>query len=321
MRRLTFTFLMIASGVATNAQLTNGDLESWTSNQWSTTPSGSGTTYDEPGPNITRTTHFLRSINAVNDLPSPLTVPLSCWKTDTSHGGLYAARVRSQQFVSYFIPGFIGTGDIDISAQTLYLGRPYTSQPNSFSAWYKYAPAGSDSAKFEVIFTKYDALNLVSVPIGYGSSTILSATPSWTNVQFNITWDTIAAPDTVIIIAASSGGYDMANFLASVGQPGSKLWVDDMMLNAGFVGTDEEVINNHVTIYPNPSSDYVNISTTDLAADLYVFLYDMNGKQVMSKQMNGNNSQLDISNLPNGVYGVVIQDNFNLIHRSRIIKK
>ena len=311
MRRLTFTFLLFASVVmAANAQLTNGDLETWT-------PFTGSTNYDEPGTGATRTAHFLRTLNELNDI----TGPLSCYKTDTSHGGIYAARIKSVTFFGYFIPGFLGTGDINFGASTLYLGRQYTSQPNSFSTWYKYAPVGGDSAKFEVIFTLYDALNMVSNPIGYGSSTILTGTSTWTNLQFNITWDTIAAPDTAIIIASSSGGYDINNFLASAGQIGSQLWVDDMTLQMGFASTDPEYINKNVNIYPNPSSDFVNISLADLPQDLKLFVYDMNGKQVLVKVMNSNNYLLDISTLPNGMYGVVIQDNFNLIHRSRIIKK
>lgn len=322
MRKLTFTFLLFTSGaLAINAQLTNGDLETWTSNQWSTVPTGSGTTYDEPGSGTNRAAHFLRSINQVNDLPSPLTVPLSCWKSDTAHSGLYSARLRSQQFTSYFIPGFIGTGDIDIVAQTLYLGRPYTAQPDSFSSWYKYAPVGGDSAKFEVMFTKYDALNQVSNMIGHGSAVILSGTSTWTNVKFPITWTSAQAPDTAIIIAASSGGYNLSNFLASLGEVGSKLWVDDMTLWSGNIGIDEEeYINENVSIYPNPATDFVQISTGSLPSDLKLFVYDMNGQQIISKIITGNNYVLDLTTLTSGVYGIVIQDNFNLIHRSRIIK-
>lgn len=325
MRRLTFTFLLFAAGaVVANAQLTNGDLETWTSAQWSTPPAGSGTTYNEPGSGTTRTTHFLRSINAVNDLPAPLTVPLSCWRSDTAHGGSYSARIKSQTFGPYFIPGFLGTGDIDIAAQTLYLGRQYTAQPDTFQAWYLYAPVSTDSAKFEVIFTEYDALNQVSNIVGYGSKAILTGTTgtTWQKVKFGITWSVGANPDTVKIIAAASGGYDLADFLNSTGQPGSQLWVDDMMLYSGNLGfSEEDYISNKVSIYPNPASDFINIATTDLPTDLKLFVYDMNGKMVMAKVMNSNNYQLEISELPNGVYGVVIQDNFSLIHRSKIIKK
>lgn len=325
MRRLTFTFLMFTAGaMVTNAQLTNGDLETWTNNQWSTTPSGSGNTYKEPGSGTNRTTHFLRTINAVNDLAFPLTVPLSCWQSDTAHGGLYSARIKSQIFGPYFIPGFLGTGDIDIAAQTLYLGRPYTATPDTFQAFYLYAPVNDDSAKFEVIFTQYDALNQVSNIVGYGSQAILSATTgtNWQQVKFGITWTLGAAPDTVKIIAASSGGYDLADFLNSSGDAGSQLWVDDMTLYSGNIGINEEdYISNKVSIYPNPATDFVNISTTDLPTNLKLFVYDMNGKMIMSKTMNSNNYQLEISELPNGVYGVVIQDNFNLIHRSKIVKK
>src|SRR5687767_11965417 len=120
MRRFTFTILLITSALlTTNAQLTNGDLETWFG--------FTGTTnYDEPGGNAARTSHFLRTLNELNDI----TGPVSVWKTDTAHGGSFAARIRSTTFASYFIPGFLGTGDINFGAATMYLGRQYTSQPN-----------------------------------------------------------------------------------------------------------------------------------------------------------------------------------------------
>jgi len=322
MRKLTFTLFTFSSLVVANAQLNNGNLETWVSNQWSPNPpAGSGTTYNEPGSGTTRTTHFFRTLNELNDLPSPLTIPQSCWRTDTAHEGSYAARVRSQQFSSYFIPGFLGTGDIDIASQTLYLGRQYTSHPDSFSTWYKYAGVGGDSAKFEVSFTKYDALNQVSNVIGHGSATILNNTSTWTQLKFAINWTSSDAPDTAIVIGAASGGYNLSNFLASVGDAGSQLWIDDMMLWSGNIGIEEEYINENVHIFPNPASDFVNITTTGLAQDLKLFVYDMNGKQIMAKVITGNSYLLDVTTLPNGVYGVVIQDNFNPIHRSKFIKK
>ncbi len=280
-----------------------------------------GTSYYEPGSGTTRTTHFFRSLNELNDLPSPLTIPQSCWRTDTAHSGSYAARVRSQLFTSYFIPGFIGTGDINITNQNIALGRQYTSHPDSFATWYKYAGAGGDSAKFEVTFTKYDALNQVSNVIGHGTASVLTNTSTWTRLSFGITWTSVDMPDTVVIIAASSGGYNLTNLLSSTGDPGSMLWVDDMMLWSGHIGIEEEYINENVHIFPNPATDFVNITTEGLASDLKLFVYDMNGKQIMAKQMQGNNYLLDVSELPNGVYGVVIQDNFNPIHRSKFIKK
>jgi hypothetical protein len=325
MRRLTFTLLFITSGaIVSNAQLTNGDLETWTNNQWSTVPTGSGNTYKEPGSGTNRANHFLRTINAVNDLPSPLTVPLSCWQSDTAHGGSFSARVKSQQFTTYFIPGFIGTGDIDIAAQTLHLGRQYTAHPDTFSAWYLYAPVNGDSAKFEVIFTLYDALNQVSNVIGHGSKTILNATSgtNWANAKFGITWTSASAPDTVKIIAASSGGYNLSNFLSSLGQVGSQLWVDDMMLYSGNLGVETpDYANNNVSIYPNPASDFVNITTTNLPANLNMYVYDIHGKQIMARVITDANYLLDISSLANGVYGVVIMDDASIIHRSKFIKK
>lgn len=323
MKRITFTLITLAlAGSISHAQMTNGDMENWFTQAWSVAgPSGSGNAYYEPGPDATRTGHFFRTLNEVADLPSPLTGPLTCSRSDTAHGGSYSARIQSTTLGTFFIPGFVGTGNIDIVQQTIHLGRPYTTRPNSFEAWYMYAPVGSDSAKFEVFFSKFNTLTQVSDVIGTGTATITSAASSWTNVGFNITWTAPDNPDTVVVIASSSGGYDLVNLFASAGEAGSMLWVDDMTLNAGFIGIEEDYINENVSIYPNPATDFINISTPNLPENLRYAIFDMNGKQLLTGRVNGNNSQVDISTLASGVYGLVIQDDFNLIHRTRIIKQ
>ena len=325
MRKITFTlFFAAASALVANAQVTNGDLETWTSAQWSTVPTGSGNSYLEPGTGTNRNLHFLRGLNQLNDLPGLLNIPKSCFRSDTAHGGSYSARVRSQQFTTYFIPGFLGTGDIDIQNQTLYLGRPYVSRPDSFSVWYLYAPVADDSAKFEVIFTKYDALNQQTNVIGHGSQVVLNATTgtNWQNVKFAIDWTSTDAPDTVQIIAAASGGYNLSDFLQSSGEVGSQLWVDDINLWSGHIGIENEYINLNVNIYPNPATDFVTISTGNLPSDMNITLFDVNGKQISSKNMNSNNYQLDVTGLATGVYAISITDSKNnLVHRSKFIKK
>jgi hypothetical protein len=311
MRRLTFTFLLFtAATLTTQAQLTNGDLETWTYAQWSTPPTGSGNSYDEPGSGTNRTTHFLRSLNALNDLGSGLAIPVSCFKTDTAHGGSYAARIRSQQYLSYFIPGFLGTGDINIASQTLNLGRPYTAHPDSFSTWYKYAGVGGDSARFEVIFTLYDALNQVSVPIGYGRADVKTNTSTWTKLKFGIQWDTVAAPDTAIIIAASSGGYNLSNFLSSTGDPGSQLWIDDMTLWSGFVGIDDclDVHLPELLVYPNPTTDQLYLGLGYCEGTPFNWtIKDIRGAEISNGNSDGLQTMIDVSTLAYGTYIVQLQ--------------
>ena len=72
------------------------------------------------------------------------------------------------------------------------------------------------------------------------------------------------------------------------------------------VGIATEYSNN-ITLYPNPTSGLLNLELTDLEGDVMklVRVVDLNGKEMVSftnVNLNDNNSQIDISDLSDGVY-------------------
>ena len=74
----------------------------------------------------------------------------------------------------------------------------------------------------------------------------------------------------------------------------------DALAAVNAVGDDgvEEIDNEEVVIYPNPVDDIVMIETHGRASLQNVIIYDVNGRKVLSTS----ESQIDISNLPNGIY-------------------
>jgi len=309
MRKLTFTLLMIAGsyGLST-AQVPNGGLE-----RWRQFTGGNLNTYYDLDTNSDRNNSFLRTLNEINDVPV-VPGPLTAFRCDTAHTGIYSARLRTSTFASILVPGFLGTGNVDLPNQTIYLGRQYTQRPDRFTAWYMYSPVSGDSAAFEVYFTQGGSV------VGSGKQVIHGTVATWTGVDFDIDWTSGATPDSVVIICASSAGYDLVDVTMSVGQIGSTMWVDDISLEFGGVGV-EEVDNGKVSIYPNPSADFININTIDLPSNLKLNIYDLSGKKVMSRLLNSNNEMIDISGLNSGTYLLVVQDAFNLIHRSKFIRQ
>lgn len=59
---------------------------------------------------------------------------------------------------------------------------------------------------------------------------------------------------------------------------------------------------NEVSIYPNPTSDYINIKTN--SPNISVEIYDITGKSVY----NGNENKVNVSDLKKGMYTVVVLD-------------
>ncbi len=72
-----------------------------------------------------------------------------------------------------------------------------------------------------------------------------------------------------------------------------------------------------LSVYPNPTSGLLNITTT--ASNGTVEVMNLMGQVVLSKQLNNGNNSIDISNLSNGVYSVQIMQN-NTLTVSKVIK-
>ncbi len=73
------------------------------------------------------------------------------------------------------------------------------------------------------------------------------------------------------------------------------------------------------SIAPNPASTVINIKFSTNLNNGSIALYDMLGKQVLIKDLNGNNEEiLDVSNLTNGIYLLKI-DSGNQSQTKRVI--
>jgi len=67
--------------------------------------------------------------------------------------------------------------------------------------------------------------------------------------------------------------------------------------------TEEEELTD-VTIYPNPATDYIQLSVSDKLTNKEVTIYDLAGNLVLKTKINtsANESILDINRLPKGIY-------------------
>lgn len=92
----------------------------------------------------------------------------------------------------------------------------------------------------------------------------------------------------------------------------------DALAAVNAVGDDgvEEIDNEEVVIYPNPVDDIVMIETHGRASLQNVIIYDVNGRNVLSTS----ESQIDISNLPSGVYLMKIESSDGIFYK-KIIKE
>ena len=311
MKKAILFISTLSLGFSLSAQpIVNGDVESWQSFN-----DVLGSSYDDLGPNADRSTNFLRTLNAI--LEAPLTQQSAFKVTgQAAYSNTSIVVATSMVAGSILVPGYLGTGDVDIAAATIYLGRPYTGRPTSMKGMYRYEPVNGDSAAFYCSFSKYDALNQTSSIIGEGNLVVTAAEANWIPFQVPINFSSTDAPDSTNIIISSSAGYDLVNLQGSVGQVNSALYLDDISFEfPASIDTYSEV---NALVYPNPSADEIRVQLENAQEKLRLRLYTISGQQVLETQGAGNEISATVSGLPSGNYVLMVQTDFKLLHRSLI---
>ena len=79
-----------------------------------------------------------------------------------------------------------------------------------------------------------------------------------------------------------------------------------IQLNIQSLSIDEETLKNTITVYPNPTSNVINIKFPEnlISKETDIIIYDINGSLVKNHQATIENSNVSISTsqLANGVY-------------------
>jgi len=76
-----------------------------------------------------------------------------------------------------------------------------------------------------------------------------------------------------------------------------------------------------VQVYPNPANNVVNVNLSAVKGKSDVSIYDVNGRQVLRREVNAVNAQLDISTLPTGVYIIKVKNGLKEVSTTKIIKQ
>ena len=86
------------------------------------------------------------------------------------------------------------------------------------------------------------------------------------------------------------------------------------------LAVEDNAIKLNMSVYPNPVTDIVNIKAKNLN-DYQLILSDVNGKQLLVKQVSNASSLLDLSNYRRATYYLSINQNGKLLKTYKIIKK
>jgi hypothetical protein len=69
-------------------------------------------------------------------------------------------------------------------------------------------------------------------------------------------------------------------------------------------GINESRNSSNISVFPNPATDIITIEITGIFKASYLSIMNIEGQQVITRQIKEPQTQLDISNLPSGVYFV-----------------
>lgn len=89
--------------------------------------------------------------------------------------------------------------------------------------------------------------------------------------------------------------------------------------NWNFLGLDDHAPEYQATIFPNPSSEVINVQTTSFENVSYS-LYDAQGKLVLQSVLSGELTPIAVSELPVGSYHLTLANESNILKTFKLIK-
>ena len=85
------------------------------------------------------------------------------------------------------------------------------------------------------------------------------------------------------------------------------------------IPSDNNPIDTALKIYPNPAKDKITIETSGKSIETYLSVVNIEGQQLITRQITEPEMILDISNLPSGVY-IVRMINDRLVETGMMVK-
>ncbi len=110
-------------------------------------------------------------------------------------------------------------------------------------------------------------------------------------------------------------------YTTSTGTTGSVAQGVEQAYEIYSVGIKETALNISLSIFPNPTSDFLTLKVEDYNNEtLFFYLLDEQGKLILSEQIKNQNTQLSMSTLARGSYFINILQTNKKIQTFKVIK-
>ena len=93
-------------------------------------------------------------------------------------------------------------------------------------------------------------------------------------------------------------------------------------LQLGTVSTSESTVELDVSLFPNPTEDFIRITLHDyLPRQGRILLYDLSAKLVLTEKIIGGANGIDLSLLPAGTYVYELVDGQRVLKTGKLVKQ
>jgi hypothetical protein len=288
MKKIFTSMIAVAIGITAFAQqLPNSGFETWSDpknpDNWATWESSIG---------------------------SPL--GLATKDTATKVEGLASIKIKTDSIqagpTKRLIPGFVlyGTTVYAPPAPLQLLEKPFAGKPDSLFFSFRYTPGSIvDSALLEI-----SASGPTGTLLGAGTS-LPGTNGNWIAVAVDLTpyYLTSGSADSLSLLFSSSNGLGVA---------GSVLNVDAIRFGykPASVGINYLAEKINLSVYPNPASHLLTVTSEQTESDIYFEMNDVNGRIVLAQSIKNGSHTFNVSQLENGNYfyrisadGIVVKSN------------
>lgn len=156
---------------------------------------------------------------------------------------------------------------------------------------------------------------LTGYPLWIATNSGSSTTPpsAYDQAAWNPNWSFNQYSWNVTVNGITSGGVDGDIFNGTTAQLKT-------LMGCSTTGVDQKNLDNAFKMYPNPSSNSFHIDYAGVNGEAVVNVYDINGRLVLTQNMNGK-TIIDASSLNNGIYNVNITNIDGVVNKRLIISR
>lgn len=217
------------------------------------------------------------------------------------HAGAAAIKLITKSVLGQVANGIATTGTINTTSQTIGGGILYTLRPDSIVGYYKYTPVTGDNgfAEIQLLGAGGDTDTIGYVRFNTPATTI----GTYTRFSKAIVYRSVNPVVKSIWILSSSK--DAVTHFAN-----STAYFDDLNLAFTSSAGVTEQAQLQLTVGPNPSNGIFLITNTLIKKGAFV-LYDVTGRKVAEKNLEGTSTVVDLNGFPLGLYIYAITDEKN----------